>query len=1251
MKAVLKKVPAAILLTFGVWHLSANAELISEVCQVNTINACENSNSTIAPAGILTIRGFAFNTAVGDRPVDTKGGYVLVRNEDTLTDYRLPIQAIESRPDVVASSIEGTLKPENYEVVKAGFAAQVFMASLPVGRYSVQEVKLNMKVSGLVKLDLPEASKRATFNIAASSSPFRVVRPDGSSVPLSMGKAASGVIPVTGYPPLRDGSYSIEATLPTIGGETKKSVAFNYRRPVVTAPVSLPLVQNFPGMTTRVALTNPLNNRPLDVSALPTVVEQVEGDSVSVDGQAITADKRLELGKFANATGVYQLSVNDSADTEGQQSIRLWLDLPDAPNVRVVATRWDPDRKVLLDKSVKEIPVKVEDLDVQAKLDSPSAETCQVLRTLKTDNIMGQYLGTDCAIKFTDMPEGMKHSSYNANALRGSVAKVGDNLVSYSVGVIYTDPATKRTEFYPSKSGISNINITGVEPTPIELSFRNDKLINPFYSENKGLFPGKHFALVDPAQARALGVMGVKSAHRGVRTRVTYPGDEVREAYTTVLESSVPLAMKADTPWQSQKVMVESWYEKAPEYKTVQEMDFLGIPMGPVVDLEKNFVSHDKAETLVHGNMGLAKGQSLVFDPAAMGTWQVSVINEKTSEVMGTPVTVASDGSFTVNLGTLSAGTRQIVAQARMITAAGDSPNSVAVSKKRSLITAVGDTIEATLAVRNLSGKAPFVQTIVTNFKDPKMQSNVKLVTWETLTADGTWQPVMRNGSGDTPHIGINYIATVSEAGEAHFRAVLVNKYSGASYTTEPIKLVAFDVPTFKVTGPAVVQAKRPVTFNVEAEEGFDAQFTWRLLTAGGATDVGPTDGKSFTFTPMEVKSYAVEVIGRQTGAPDNPSANVKKTGSVRAVNPLTARASITGPRLLEAGKPHEFKATINDVVSSTTSKDYELKGYWLLPDGTRVEGTDLVFTPRPEDKLLSFYTYVEGYPEDTSVSTYSFSTWKYEWPTSWRIRLQPVILDVPASIKFSVEIPGYKLSDLRGEPLTYTWSLPSAVTQTTGNDLEGAWTIDRFGNYQIALQVSDTRGNTVNITTDEFSILPPASVETQVSLVSKYGENFYAPGAYYVSTKTLKLPRSDSFLRHEVMINGQKVGEYTGSGHYVSFDTPGDYEVTVRTITKSGNYGEQIVNVHVQQPPKPTCEVKHNSTTSGISLVPTCAVDVGHVKSYTWTYTLDGQQKTATSKSFLIAKQWLAANSIGRVSLEVETDLGGKTTVEILYR
>ena len=364
----------------------------------------------------------------------------------------------------------------------------------------------------------------------------------------------------------------------------------------------------------------------------------------------------------------------------------------------------------------------------------------------------------------------------------------------------------------------------------------------------------------------------------------------------------------------------------------------------------------------------------------------------------------------------------------------------------------------------------------------------------------------------------------------------------------------------------------------------------------------------------------------------------------IKAVNPLSARASIKGPTFLEAGKTYNFQATINDVVPTTSAKAYVVKGFWMLPDGTRVDGTELEFTPRPEDKVLSYYTYVEGYPEETTVATYPVKTWTYVWPTQWRIKLNALQTDVPATIKYFVETPDFDLRSLNGEPLTYTWSLPAGISRSSGNDVAGNMSVEQQGTYQLALQVADSRGNVVNVTSDEFTILPPATVKTTASIISKYGESYYAPGTYYVSLKISEIPRGDSFLRNDVLINGSKVGEFTGSGNYVSFADPGNYEVLLRTITKAGNYGEQLLNVHVQEAPKAVCEMKQSSTTSGLLLVPTCSVAAGYIKSLTWTYDLDGVAQKSTSKTFLVAKAWLTGGRFANLRLEIETDLGAKT-------
>ncbi|MEZ4142167.1 hypothetical protein QUR44_24380, partial [Salmonella enterica] len=133
--------------------------------------------------------------------------------------------------------------------------------------------------------------------------------------------------------------------------------------------------------------------------------------------------------------------------------------------------------------------------------------------------------------------------------------------------------------------------------------------------------------------------------------------------------------------------------------------------------------------------------------------------------------------------------------------------------------------------------------------------------------------------------------------------------------------------------------------------------------------------------------------------------------------------------------------------------------------------------------------------------------------------------------------------------------------------------------------------------------------------------------------------------------INGAKVGEFTGSGNYVSFAEAGSYEVLLRTITKAGNYGEQVLQVNVQDAPKPQCELKQTSSGSGLLLAPVCTVSAGYIKAITWTYDLDGVAQKATSKTFLVTKAWLTGNRVANLRLTVETDLGVKSEEPVLIQ
>ena len=436
-KHQLSQIAVAISLVCG--GVPAHAALVAGVCEVNGIAVCGGASAPAIPAaGVLTIRGYAFDMATNDRPNEPAGGFVIVRNEDTLVSYKLPVQRIEARPDLIVDKIDGEITPEQYALVNSGFIAQVFSASLPPGHYSIQDVRLSMRVAGMTVIPIADADQRGSFKLPDANSPFTLVKADGTNVPLKMTRTAPNTVNATGYPALRDDNFEIRASLPGVGGEVVKSVPFAYKRPILSVPVSLPIVEGFPGTTAKISPTNPLNNRSLDVAEIPVVIESATVESMEINGTKVEQGTAMKLPRQANLAGLYPTVVKDAGTVESMQPVKLWVDLPDGPNIIMATERWDPSSKIMVKSSKDSAAIKVEDIDISAKLEGGTKETCSTLSMVRTGYMLSQTAGVNCAIQFGDLPEGLKYNPYASNALRGSLPVVGANVIDYTPGVVYT---------------------------------------------------------------------------------------------------------------------------------------------------------------------------------------------------------------------------------------------------------------------------------------------------------------------------------------------------------------------------------------------------------------------------------------------------------------------------------------------------------------------------------------------------------------------------------------------------------------------------------------------------------------------------------------------------------------------------------------------------------------------------------------------------------------------------------------------
>lgn len=1222
----------------------AHAEMLASVCWIGSITDACNSNDNVADKDVLLIHGYAYDSDNIDVPAGK--GTITVTNLDTGLAFLIPISQTEARPEIIIPYLEKNPNPaikDFLSVVNIGFVGKVFTASLPPGRYSVTSVTLSMK-SGAQKTLTLNADQKGSFTVNPTGlDGVSLIDSSGTRYPLRLTQDNYGNVSVTGYPPLRDGNYVIEAA---IGGGAKKQVSFTYARPIVTLKYSIPIAKDFPGIENTFTINNPLTKRQI-IADLNTTVDDTGGlKGFSISGNELTQGSNITL--VADTKRGYNIArIVETAHQTQSGNIRLFVNLPDAPHIVLNIQSWHPKDVISTSVSQTTIPIKVEDLLIDNTLVQNSSDKCQSLTTIWPGMAYGNIYGTVCAIQWTQKPDTMASDSMHRNGILGQIQNLGDNVLSFLPGVLAKDPATYQTQFYPGLAGETSVVVQGIEPKPIKVDFTQDASLTGYQKKINAIFPGKYIAIADKTAAGIAGYVDVTGAHRGVSLKVTYPNGEEKTNFTsrTTLRSYLTPLLTA--PWATGTVKVIAWYDKAPEYNTELSLDFVGYPKAPSVTVDRNTSSHNMADTIVTGKLGTPQGKDLVFDPSIMGSWQV-VVKDIKGNVYGSPAIVQPDATFAVNLGKMDKGAYQMVAVGQPLSSDGQVADDEAVTRRFDLTINDGTPITGKVSARVATGAIPMFQNVYFA-ADGNRDRDLASINWESAPSpDGPWTRI-KDGGGQTDLNRHNYNFKQTDSGVTYYRAITTNKYSGLTYTTDAFMTHAYNVPDFSIDGPVVSAQNTPVTLTLKRNDNVNAIFHWEVTKGGAVTDVSGADSETFTFTPQDRSTYTIKITAMEAGAPTNDPGAVKvKMWSVRVVDPLIARATINGPRFVEVGKTYTYTATINDVTNNKIDKNYTLKGFWMLPDGTRVDSNQIDYTIQPGDTSLSFYTYIDGQPDRTSVAVFPLQTWTYQWPQQWNITLTPVFLDVPARIGYRINPVDVKLSALNGEPLTVIWSVPDHVTQQASDSMSGFLNIDAPGTYQIQAQIKDTRGNVTNVSSNQFTILPRAQIETQMIVNSPYGNMYYAPGTYYVQLKILQLPRGDSFSQNEVYLNGEKVGTFTGGATNVTFAQPGDYNLTIRTITKSGAYGEQSQQLTLADPPAPTCSINNTASRTAVNLITQCQVAVGYVRSYKWTYELDGVAQQTSSKNFSILSSWLAKGSIKNVTFTAESDLG-KTYTETI--
>lgn len=1204
-------------------------------CTVSLQDACVSGVTfDAATRGVLTLLGRFSGPTAGQ----LTGGTVVLEHVDTGLRASIPLTPVPDPYGAAANLASSDAVQAPVSTWAKALEATIYVSALQPGDYRV--VSANVSVDGTasqpVEIGLNNAAR---FNIVSSSGTVQgIVVKDQSGTPVAnlRPKVTNNQWTLEGYPALRNGDYRIEANI----GPAANQKPFKLARPVRTFDVDLPAVVGLPEVSARVTSLDPLRNRGISGAV------QLVNDSttpIRVAGQSVAAGQKFKAD-FASGNAI----LNVGADGPGGSAVvDLFNEAPDGENIRLNIARWRLEDQFGFQPNKTSAAVKVDSV-VITPTRLPGALKCPSLRTFKDGDRLMESTAIQCAVEWLDR-KGVDFDRYQPGVLRGELQTLGANDLSYRFGVIYTNPQTKQTAFYPSSDGAQPLQITGTTPQMPELQFSPYSVYEPSY-KRMNLPQDKKLVRLTPADATSGGLLGnvsVKAPHPGLRTRVV-SGSAAREYLTSFNAASYAVTSKISESLAEEEVVIESWYEKAPEFKQTLRFTAVGIPMGVSVFPGRGTVSHTESDTVLSGQIGISVGSRIEYDPQRDGSWEVVLYQVGSDGTLGAEVarSVADGtGRFMANLGKLTSSQRRLRPVATLLTNGQPTTFTAPSAQDVFLTTFDGRAPTVTAVAKTDSGAVPFTATASLQFAISGQAAVTDLAKWEiSRDAGGTWEPLMDDRNRQ--FVGSTAIRRFTDPGEYMVRAQVANKYSGLSTTTDATPLNAFLRGNIRFDAPSTAAVNTPIVIKA-TPDGFGSNYEMRWqITRGAATTTDVTqNGDTFSFTPTTAESYTVRLGVKDRGAPDTAQAWLYKDIGVRAVNPLSASASIDGPTQVEAGKTYRYTARINDVVPNTASKNYTIRGAWLMPNGTRVEAESVDYTIQPGQTGVVFVTWVEGAPQNERVNTYAVRSWEYRWP-SWTMDLSVDEQTVPASIRYTIRSTDVALTDLRGEPLNVTWSLPQNTT-VAQQGLAGRITVNEAGRYSMIAQMSDSRGNVTNITTPEIEILPPPTVTGKMSVISPYGESkYYSPGKYTISYRIESLPRGDRFQVNELMVNGQKVGEFSGTSAVVDVNAPGPYSIAVRTLTQLGNFGQTEQTINMADAPKAVCSIARPVSSTGTTLTPTCTVEAGAVSTYEWSYLLRGEQRKLNTRSlFIRASDY---GFVTNLSVKIGTTLGAFETFDV---
>jgi PKD repeat protein len=464
-------------------------------------------------------------------------------------------------------------------------------------------------------------------------------------------------------------------------------------------------------------------------------------------------------------------------------------------------------------------------------------------------------------------------------------------------------------------------------------------------------------------------------------------------------------------------------------------------------------------------------------------------------------------------------------------------------------------------------------------------------------------------------------------------KTVKIKVYISQIPSTFIERTATIDVPTppkpkIGLNGPKGVMFGESATYQAEVTcpERLNCSFKFII------------DGKEFSDNPVTVlfTEKGKHTVVAQSWDPEIPGSLAETSLSPFVSEVSKPVVSISAPKKVELGVPFTVTAKISASYGTPS-------GYWVLPDGSRVNGDTLTYTAtrKMDDLKFKYVAFILGFSyTETMVESSPIKVDVYEMP-QFKIKSFQKLdkpLYAPYGAFFGVTGDIGVVKDF-GVTLSHQWDFGDGTVIEGGNPGRISHIYSEGGTYTVKLSVFDDRGNS-SVDSLNITILdPPPLAVGPFKLVASNKYNRAPLSLYVKPVVTGGNPALDKVSSYQWFINGEAVSD--GRMLKVTLNDPGDYLVGLRVETKTGKVaeGENLIRVNPNQ--LPVCEISYQDYPKYkyTKIFSSCYDPDGKIKSYFW----DLGDGTTSERAKVFAKY--ETSGTYEVTLTVIDDSGAQAT------